>query len=251
VGTIVRWNVDDVLIGLETYRPALDLPAERLCDLAHAVAGDTLDHVLAVRDDDCDALLGSAVDTNEAGSGELVNLTPGRAVQVKSDAESFTPRLVAETEDGGVVATDLGTAGTVGSSTVEVLEDQGVDRVNAVVDASGHDEDNKSVLLRRTQAQLGRATKQKRTDVHGRSCAVRGNVLGVQADGELDTLLEVLDRDVGDGDGGGGVLHTLGILLGTEDVDGLVVRSAVGFQSLVALLAVVEAGCHSMNTHER
>jgi hypothetical protein len=77
------------------------------------------------------------------------------------------------------------------------------------------------------------------------------NILGVQADGELNALLEVLDRDMRDGDGGSRVLHALGVLLRAEDVDGLVVGSAVRLQSLVALLAIVEAGCHSMDTHER
>jgi hypothetical protein len=238
-------------LGLKAYRPALDLPAERLCDLAHAVAGDTLNHVLAVRDDDGDALLRSTVDTNEAGSGELVDLAPGRTVQVESDAEAFTSCLVAEAEHRSVVATDLGTASTVGGSAIEVLKDEGINRVNAVVHASRHDEDDESVLFGRAQAQLSRAAEQKRTDVHGRSCAVRRDILGVQADGELDALLEVLDRDMGDGDGGGRVLHTLGVLLRTEDVDGLVVRGAVGFQALVALLAVVKAGCHAVDTHER
>jgi hypothetical protein len=123
--------------------------------------------------------------------------------------------------------------------------------VDAVVHASRHDEDDESVLFGRAQAQLSRASEQERTDVHGRTCAVRRDILGVQADGELDTLLEVLDRDMGDGDGGGRVLHTLGVLLRAENVDGLVVRGAVGFQSLVALLAVVEAGCHAVDTHER
>ena len=170
---------------------------------------------------------------------------------MESDAESLTPRFVAETENRSVVATNLGTASTVGSSTVEVLEDEGINRVDTVVDASRHDEDDKGVLLRRAQAQLGRAAEQKGTDVHGRSCAVRRDVLCVQADGELDALLEVLDRDVGDGDGGGRVLHTLGILLRAEDVDGLVVRGAVGFEALVALLAVVETGCHAVDVHER
>jgi hypothetical protein len=237
--------------GHWAYRPALDLPAERLCDLAHAVAGDTLNHVLAVRDNDGDALFRSAVDADEAGSGELVDLAPGGTVQVESDAEAFTSRLVAEAEHRSVVTTNLGTASTVGSSTVEVLENEGINRVNAVVHASRHDEDDESVLFGRAQAQLCGAAEQKRTDVHGRTCAVRRDILGVQADGELDTLLEVLDRDMGDGDGGGRVLHTLGVLLRAENVDGLVVRGAVGFQSLVALLAVVEAGCHAVDTHER
>jgi hypothetical protein len=80
---------------------------------------------------------------------------------------------------------------------------------------------------------------------------VRRNKLGVQADGELDALPEVLSGNMRDGDGGSRVLHALGVGLGTEDVDGLVVRRAVCLQALVALLAVVEGRCHSMDAEER
>jgi hypothetical protein len=169
---------------------------------------------------------------------------------VEGNAKPFASCFVAEAKHRSVVATNLGTASTVGSSTVKVLKNECINRVNAVVHTSGHDEDDESVLFGRAQAQLSRATEQKRANVHGRPCAVGRNILGVQADGELDALLEVLDRDVGDGDGGGRVLHALGVLLGTEDVDGLVVGGAVGFQALVALLAVVEAGGHAVDSHE-
>jgi hypothetical protein len=46
------------------------------------------------------------------------------------------------------------------------------------------------------------------------------------------------------------VLHALGVGLRTEDIDHLVVGRTVGFEAFVALLAVVESGCHSMDAHE-
>ena len=170
---------------------------------------------------------------------------------MQSDAEALASRLVAETQHRSVVATDLGAAGTVGSGTVEVLKNEGVDGVDAVVDTSGHNEDHEGVLLRRAETQLCRASEEKRTNVHGRAGAVRRNKLGVQADGELDALPEVLSGNMRDGDGGSRVLHALGVGLGTEDVDGLVVRRAVCLEALVALLAVVETGCHAVDAHER
>ena len=130
---------------------------------------------------------------------------------MQSNTEALAPCLVAETKHRSVVATDLGATGTVGSSTVEVLEDQGIDGVHAVVDTSRHDEDHEGVLLRRAETQLCGASEEKRTDVHGRASAVGRNKLGVQADGELDALSEVLSGNMGDGDGGSRVLHALGV----------------------------------------
>jgi hypothetical protein len=46
------------------------------------------------------------------------------------------------------------------------------------------------------------------------------------------------------------VLHALGVGLGTEDVDSLVVRGAVGLEAFVALLAVVQSRCHAMDAEE-
>jgi hypothetical protein len=130
---------------------------------------------------------------------------------VQSDTEALAPRLVTETQHRSVVATDLSATSTVGSGTVEVLKNEGIDGVNAVVDASWHDEDHESVLLRRAETQLCGASEEKRTDVHGRASTVRRNKLSVQADGELDALPEVLSGNMRDGDGGSRVLHALGV----------------------------------------
>lgn len=130
---------------------------------------------------------------------------------MQSDAEALAPCLVTETKHRSVVATDLSATGTVGSSTVEVLKNQGIDGVYTVVDTSGHDEDHEGVLLGRAETQLRGASEEKRTDVHGRASAVRRNKLGVQANGELDALPEVLSGNMRDGDGGSRVLHALGV----------------------------------------
>lgn len=242
VGYILSW--------MSPYRSALDVPSERLGDSANTVAGDTLDNVLAVGDDNSHTLVGSALDTDEAGGGELINLSSRLAVQVQGDAVALAPRLVAESENRRVVASNFGATSTIGRRTVKVLKDEGIDGVDTVVDTRGHNEHDESVLFRRAQPQLCAASEQKRANVHGSASTVGRDEFGVQADRELDAMLEMVGGDVRDGDGGGGVLHALSILLRAEDVDGLVVRGTVSLQTLVALLAVVEARRHAMDTHE-
>lgn len=130
---------------------------------------------------------------------------------MQSNAEALAPCLVTETQHRSVVATNLSATSTVGSSTVEVLKDKGINWVHTVVDTSGHDEDHESVLLGRAETQLCGASEEKRTDVHGRAGTVRRDKLGVQADSELDAVPEVLSGDMRDGDGGSRVLHALGV----------------------------------------
>lgn len=47
-----------------------------------------------------------------------------------------------------------------------------------------------------------------------------------------------------------GLLHTLRVLVWTEYRNALVVGGTQGFKSFVALLAVVEAGSHAVDTEE-
>ena len=76
---------------------------------------------------------------------------------------------------------------------------------------------------------------------------MRRDEFGIQADGEVDALVEQVDGDFGDGDEFGRVLHALGVHGGAEDGDALVVRGPERFQAFVALLAVVEARGHAMD----
>jgi hypothetical protein len=57
----------------------------------------------------------------------------------------------------------------------------------------------------------------------------------------------VFDGDFGHADKGGRVLHTASIHIRTENGDGRVVGSAEGFETFVALLAVVEAWGHAVD----
>lgn len=76
---------------------------------------------------------------------------------------------------------------------------------------------------------------------------MRGHKLGVPRNGHMDRLQEQLDGGLGHGHKAGRLLHTLRVHVGAENVDGLVVGAADGFEAFVALLAVVQAGGHAMN----
>jgi hypothetical protein len=68
---------------------------------------------------------------------------------------------------------------------------------------------------------------------------MRGHKLRIQRDGSLNSLDEHINRNARHGDDVGGVLHTSGVTVGTEDGDCVVAGEAEGFESFVGLLAVV------------
>lgn len=57
----------------------------------------------------------------------------------------------------------------------------------------------------------------------------------------------MFDGDFGHADERGGMLHALCVHGWAEDGDCRVIGCAEGFETLVALLTVVETGCHAMN----
>ena len=119
-----------------------------------------------------------------------------------------------------------------------------------MVDASWQDENQEGILFWRVQAELRTAAEQQRTNVHRRSGAVRWHVFSVQAHCQMYALLEMMDRHFRYGYEARTVLHPLRILFYAEDIDGLVVGRTERLQTLVALLAVVEAGCHAVESEE-
>ena len=149
-------------------------------------------------------------------------------------------------EDGSVVAADFRGAGAVGCCAVEVFENQGFDGVHAVIDAGGHDEDGEGVFVRWVEAELSRGAEEERADVHCCAGFVGRDEFGVERDGEVDTVEEVLFWDLWDGDEIGGALHAESVLVGAEDGDGTV-WLAEGFHAFVALDSVVEAGGHAVD----
>lgn len=131
------------------YRSLLNLPTPALGNFADCVARDRLDHVLTVGHDDCAALIRVSVNSNKARRGEFVDFGTCPTVQVQRDAIAFFLRLSAVSQDGSIVATDLGTSRTLRCGAIKILQNETCYGVNAVVDACGHDVDQKGILLRR------------------------------------------------------------------------------------------------------
>lgn len=207
-----------------------------------------MDRVLGVGDDEGD-VLAVGQGTDEAAGAELVDLGVSGAVEVEGDAVALGPGAVAPAQDGGVVAANLGAAGAVGGGAVELVEDQAVDGVSAVVDARGQDVDAEHVLLRGAEAELGARAVDLGTDVHGGARLVGRDVLGIEGDGGLDGVEEQVSRHGRAADERGRVLHAHGVAVGAEDLD--VARGgAEGLEALVGLLAVVEGGGHAMDADE-
>lgn len=168
---------------------------------------------------------------------------------MQRDAKALIARLITVTQYRGVVAANLCAARALGGRAVEVLEDESLHGVDAVVDADREDVDAESVFLRRAEAELGGGAKDERADVHGCAGLEGGHVRGVEGDGGVDGFDEDVLWDLGDGDEVCGVLHAEGVFGGAEDLDG-VVGSAEGFEALIGLLAVVEAGGHAVDAEE-
>jgi hypothetical protein len=79
---------------------------------------------------------------------------------------------------------------------------------------------------------------------------MRRHVLRVQTHGEVYGLLEQLNGDFRHTDERSRVLHALGVLLGSEDTNGLVIGAPRGFQTLIALHSIIQARGHAMQAKE-
>lgn len=75
---------------------------------------------------------------------------------------------------------------------------------------------------------------------------MRRHELSIERHGQVHTLQEVIGWDGRDGNAFCGPLHAGCVLGGAEDGDGLVAWVTEGFETFVALLAVVEAGGHAV-----
>lgn len=93
------------------------------------------------------------------------------------------------------------------------------------------------VLFRRRQPELGTGAEEEWADVHACARLMRGDKFGVFGDCEMDGLEEKLNWWLGNGDERGGVLHSTGILIWTEDAN-LAIFLAEGFEALVTVLAL-------------
>ena len=232
-----------------TYRTLLNLPPKAPSNLLDTIARDTINHGLAARNNNSNIIFSSLATnhTDESASAKFVDLLVSGAVQVEGNVIPLPSSLVTMAQHRRIVASNLGTARPVGRGTVKVLQNQRLDGVRAVVDTRGDDEYRKEVLLRRAEAELGRATEDLGTDVQSRARLVRRDELGVQRDSGLDGVDEEVDGRGRDADELGAVLHALGVLVGAEDGDRVVAGKTESLETLVGLLAVVEGGRHAVH----
>ena len=233
----------DLLIG---HRTALDRPAEVGGDLLEGHVGDGGQHGMAVG-----RHVGSVgLDAEEVRGGELLHICMGLRVEVELDGPAVVLRLLVGEEGGGVVAADLDVAHSVGGGAVPIIEDHGADGLESalVVGADGHHHHHEGVLLGGGYADLGAGADKERTQVEGAAGSVGRNELLIGGDDLVEGLEEHLLGDGGHDAAHGGTVHTLRVLLGTEDHD-LSALLAEGLHTLEALLAVVKAGGADMHRY--
>lgn len=174
----------------------------------------------------------------------------GCTVQVQGDVEALFACLVRPPQHGRIVAADLGASGAVGRSAVKLVQDEAAHRVHTVVHTGWQHVDTEGVLLGRAQAELCARAVDLRSHVHGSSRVVGWHPLGIEGDGRLAGVDKHVDWNRRDRDALGAVLHAGGIAVGAENLDGRVAGCAEGLEALVDLLAVVEGGCHAVDTDE-
>lgn len=150
----------------------------------------------------------------------------------------------------GIISTNFGAPRAIGRGTVEVVKDETLDQMTAVVDAGRHDEDAEHVLLGGHEAQLRAGAVDLRADVHGGAGLVRRDELGVKRDGRLDGVKEQLLGHDGARDKLGRALHAHRVPVGAEHRN-LVIGRAEGLQALVGLLAVIQSGRHAVEPDVR
>ena len=122
--------------------------------------------------------------------------------------------------------------------------------MRTMIDTCRENKDEKRILFRWTQAKLCARSKEQWPYVHRCPCPMRRHILCVQTHSQMHASFEVINGYFRYRDEAGTVLHTLCILLRSKDVDSLVIWRSKRFESLVALLSVVEAWCHAMETQE-
>ena len=139
-----------------------------------------------------------------------------------------------------VVAAALGLAGAAADCADVLGLDDDLHRLHAVfkVAAHGGEDDHEHGLMDAVEAQLGIGAEQEGTDVQG-GAGLRGDEPLVQLYQSLDSLQSILGGHHRQAETDGGVLHTLHVVPGTEQLD-LAVLAAVSLQALKDLGTVVE-----------
>ena len=164
------------------------------------------------------------------------------AVQPQHLGEAALLGQLAGLDGRGVVAAALRKAGQArGGADVLILniDADGVETLS-VVGTGGRADDGKAVMLGGMNAQAHIGSDAERADVQGRTVGV-GHPVAVHIDQRLDSLHEVLRRDGGHAETVRGIVKTVRVAVGAEQLD-LAVCGAVGLHALKNFLCVVEHG---------
>ena len=162
------------------------------------------------------------------------------AVQPQHLGEAALLGQLAGLDGRGVVAAALRKAGQSRGGTDVLILNIDADGVEAlgVVGTGGCADDGKAVMLGGVNAQAHIGSDAERTDVQGRAVGV-GHPVAVHIDQRLDRLHKVLRRDGGHAETVRGIVKTVRVAVGAEQLD-LAVRGAVGLHALKNFLCVVE-----------
>ena len=164
--------------------------------------------------------INGAVDLKEAVHGaDFLNVLMLNAIQPQGLLVAQIVRLDLRNQRSCVVTAALGKAGTARACTGVLVLDEDLNRVDAggVVRANRRADDDKLMGCRRTNAQMRLGRNDKRTDVQT-GALLMGYPILVGLDQRLDCLNEVLGRQRRQAHTMVGVLHTLCVAVGTEQL---------------------------------
>jgi hypothetical protein len=158
-----------------TYRAHFSLPSKALRNLQTRVTSHRLNNISAVWHHKRD-IFSHLFYTNKSTCRELINLAPRLAVQVQRDSIACLASFLTMPQHRRIVSTHLRRSSSIRRRSIEVLKNKSLDGVDTVVYTHGQHIHAKSVLLWWVQAQLCRASKDQRTDIHSSPGLVRWDI---------------------------------------------------------------------------
>ena len=176
----------------------------------------------------------------DVGATGLLDIGAGLGVEIQVLGIALAVSFHRGLKGHGVVEASLDVAGAVRCGAV-VLGNAQLDRLEATLKVRtdrGH-ENAERVLRSGSHADHVTGADHKRTHIQGCARAEGRNPCGVGRDDLLDCLNELVLGERGHLEALSGVVHTLGVHVGTE-ADDAAVLGGVGLQALKDLLAVME-----------
>jgi hypothetical protein len=161
-----------------SYRSNLNVPTQGSGQVEACGACDTLQNRATTGHNYCERVP-SLLQTNEARCTELIDLGVGPAVEMQCNEEAFRAGLVTPFQDRGIVPADFHMAHAFGCRSVQVLQDQGWNRLAAVIGFVGLDVDAELVPRTSRDGKKSIGSEHQRPDVQSSVCIMRGHILGI------------------------------------------------------------------------